>query len=79
MAARHSEEFAGATLQASASDVGVAACAATVKIKIIKRGGEKKGGVFSFCLQRLNLFLGYFVVFPPRKIGLFLVSNCNFD
>ncbi len=38
MAARHSGEFGGATLQASASDVGVAACAATVKIKIIKRG-----------------------------------------
>ncbi len=37
MAARHSEEFGGSDVAASASDLGVAACAATVKIKITKK------------------------------------------
>jgi hypothetical protein len=60
-----------ATLQASASDLGVAACAATVKIKITKRGKKKKkktphgfkkeeGRVFNFLSPAIFYF--YFLV-----------------
>jgi hypothetical protein len=57
-----------ATLQASASDLGVAACAATVKIKITKRGKKKnsprlkkeEGRVFNFLSPAIFYF--YFLV-----------------
>jgi hypothetical protein len=59
----------------------LAACAATVIIKIIKMGGgeRKKGGVFSFCPHRLNLFLGVLCRFSAKKNWVFFVFNWNFD
>jgi hypothetical protein len=63
-----------ATLQASASDLGVAACAATVKIKITKRGEKKNSPRFKKEEGRVFNFLS-----PAIFYFYFLVLCCFFD